>query len=213
MRNQLIILLLLLLPICTHAQVSELMYGRSQGITLGLEKNNTVFLKYNWRNGFSVGAKHTVIVDKVEYQSFRIEGGYTWNNNYITLNATPFVTSDWKGSFYNAGASLGLLSNYYSKYARIGAEYVPYYDSDLKMQHGWAVKGLVNVTKEIALLAEYGRKPDYRIAYKRMYTGVMFQVENLTVMPMLEIPIYDGGLHASHSSVVVNLAYRFEKRR
>lgn len=176
MRNQLIILLFLLLPICTHAQVSELMYGRNQGVSLGLEKNNSVCLEYNWKNGFGVGVKHTVIVDKVEYQSFRIEGGYTWNNNYIALNAIPFVTSDWKGSFYNLGSHIGLLSNYYSKYARLGAEYVPYYDSYLKMQHGWAVKGLVNVIKEIALLAEFSRKPDYRIAYKRVYAGAKFQV-------------------------------------
>lgn len=212
MRNQLIILLFLLLPICTDAQVPELMYGRNQGVTLGLEKNNSVFLEYILKNGFGVGVKHTVIVDKVEYQSFRIEGGYTWNNNYIALNASPFMTSDWKGSFYNVGTHLGVLSNYYSNYARIGAEYVPYYDSDLKMQHGWAVKGLVNVTKEMALLAEYSRKPDFRIAYKRMYAGAKFHVKNLTVTPMLEVPIYDGGLHASHSSVVVNLAYTFAKR-
>lgn len=208
----LLTLSLLLLPFVSQAQLSGAMFDKGQGITIGLEKNSSVFLEYNWKQGFHVGAKHTVIVDKVEYQSLRIEGGYTWMNDYVHLDASPFVTSDWKGSFYNVGLRIGALSNYYSKYVRIGAEYVPYYDSDLKMQHGWAVMGQVNVTKEVALLAEYSRKPDYRIAYKRFYTGAKFHVKNLSVIPMLEVPIYDGGLHASHSSVVVNLAYTFAKR-
>lgn len=181
-----------------------------EGITIGIEKNYSAALEYDWKQGFFVGAKHTLVADKVDYQSFRAMGGYRWRNPYITLSATTFATSDWKASFWNVGAIVQVNSEYLSKYARIGAEYVPYYDSGLGLQHGWSLSGEVNVTRDISLLSEFSRKPDYRIAYKRVYAGVKFHVQNLTVVPMLEIPIYDGGFHASHSSMVVSMSYFFK---
>ena len=204
-----ILILLSFFTTAVYAQFASPLPYMEEGVTIGLEKNYSAFLGYGWKSGFFLNAKLTLVVDKVDYQSFRIEGGYHYVSSYVQLSASPFVASDWNGSFWNVGASIGVTANYFSQYARVGVQYVPYYDSDLKMKHGWSAAGIVNITKEIALLAEYSRKPDYRISYKRMYSGVMFRVNNLTVTPMLEIPIYDGGLHASHSSVVVGLGYRF----
>lgn len=211
MKKAFLALLLCFISLVANAQFSspESIYGK--GFTIGLEKNTSAFLEYEWQKGFFVGAKHTIIIDKVDYQSFRVEGGYNWDNKFVQMTAAPFVTSDWKGSFWNIGMNIMAISNYLSDYARIGAQYVPYYDNDLKMQHGWSVSGMVNITKEIALLAEFSRKPDYRIAYKRVYAGLSFHIKNLTVVPMVEFPIYDSEFHASHSSVVVNVAYTFVK--
>lgn len=213
MRKLFFTIMLLCIPLIGNAQFSDATYLKKQGFSIGLEKNSTAFLDYEWSKGFFVEAKHTVIADKIKYQSFRIEGGYKWDNEYIQLSASPFVTSDWRGSFWNAGMKIGLISNYLSRFFRIGGQYVPYYDCDLKMQHGWSIAGLVNITKEIALFAEYCQKPESRVAYKKVYAGVSFNVRNLVVAPMIEIPIYDGGFHASHSSVAVNLAYTFVNKK
>lgn len=181
-----------------------------EGVTIGIEKNYSAAFEYDWKQGFFVGAKHTLVADKVDYQSFRAMGGYRWRNPYISISSTAFATSDWKASFGNVGAIVQVNSEYFSKYAKIGAEYIPYYDSGLGFQHGWSVSGEVNITRDISLLSEFGRKPDYRIAYKRVYAGAKFHVQNLTVVPMLEIPIYDSGLHASHSGIVVSMSYSFK---
>ncbi len=213
MKKLLFAVMLCCIPIIGNAQFSNSTYLMKQGISVGLEKNTTAFLNYEWNKGFFVKAKHTVIADRVKYQSFRLDGGYKWDNKYVQLAASPFVTSDWRGSFWNVGMEIGIISNYFSQYFRIGGQYVPYYDCDLNMQHGWSIAGLVNITKEIALFAEYCNKPEYRIAYKKVYTGISFNVKNLAVAPMIEIPIYDGDFHGSHSSVAVNLVYTFINKK
>ena len=93
---------------------------------------------------------------------------------------------------------------------KIGAEYIPYYDKDLKFQHGWSVGAQTKLYKQISLFAAYGRKPDYRIAYERLYFGFDFEYKELWVKPMAEIPSYDSGIRWSHSKIVVSMSYNFE---
>lgn len=207
--RKILVLLFSCIATSTFAQFSSPIPSKNNGVTIGLKKNYSAFIEYGWKSGFYMGAKHTVIADRVDYQSFRFVCGYGWTTPYVQFSISPFATSDWKSSFWNMGASLNVSCECFSGHVSMGAEYLPYYDSALDWQSGWALSGAVNLTKELSLIAEYSRRPDYRIAYRRVYVGASFHVSNLVVAPMVEFPLYDAGFHASHSSVIVSMAYRF----
>lgn len=192
-----------------YAQFSNLDVIGLEGLTVGLEKNNSLWADYGFRNGIHVNFKHTVYADKLSKQSWRVSVLYSKDFKIIQTAATAFVTSDWQTSFHNIGCSLRLRNLWKEDIVKIGVEYIPYYDNDLKFQNGWSAGTQIRLYKQISFLAEYGRKPDYRIAYKRMYLGFDFSELNLCVRPMLEIPFYDSGLQWNHSKVVVSMFYNF----
>lgn len=179
-----------------------------EGISLGLEKNKILFLEYA-KNGFSGRVKQTLTADKAKYQYFRIEGGYDFHTEFVDLSCDVFYSSEWHLESFTIGSQVTLISSIYDKYGNIAVRYVPYYDRDLKFHNGWSVSGKVNLTKSISLVAEYGNVPDFRIAYNRLYLGAIFTVKNLSVYPVLEIPLYENEIHLSHSQMVVSICYTF----
>lgn len=211
MKKLCIIIACMCVSMVCRAQFTSPMYNDQRAWSVGLDKNTSVYVNHSWMSGFHTAFKHTVIADKVEYQSYRLDGGYLWSNPYVNIDASPFFTGDWKMSFWNVGLQLSAVNQWKSEYFRCGIKYIPYYDSELRMQHGWAVGLEANVSKDVSLIMEYGRTPEYRIAYNRLYAGVVFKVFNLMVKPMFEMPIYDTGIHPSHGKVVVSLSYGFGK--
>ncbi len=199
----------LLISVHCYSQFSDLDMVHVDGLSVGLEKNNSILAGYGLKNGIHVLAKHTAIADELSRQSWRISALYGADLKILQIMASPFFSSDWKTTFYNLGLSLKLRNLWKDNIVRIGAEYVPYYDTDLKFQHGWSVGGQARLYKQISLFAEYGRKPDYRIAYERMYWGFSIPVTNLCVKPMIEIPSYDSGIRWSHSKIVISMYYDF----
>lgn len=195
-----------------YAQSSGLNVIGLEGITIGLEKNNSIILDYGFRHGIHISFKHTVYADKLSKQNWRVSVMYSKKLKIIQTAANAFVSSDWCTSFYNIGCSLKLSNLWEEDIAKIGLEYIPYYDKDLKFQNGWSAGAQIKIYKQISFLAEYGCKPDYRIAYKRLYMGFEFSALNLCVKPMLEIPFYDSGLKLNHSKVVVSMFYNFLNR-
>lgn len=199
----------LLLSVHCQAQFSDLNIVDENGLTVGLEKNTSVWADYGFKNGIHVRVKHTAIVDDLERQNWRVLASYSTKMKVVQAIASPFVTSDWYTSFYNVGFFLKLRNLWRDDIIKIGVEYIPYYDKDLKFQNGWAVGAQMRIYKQIALFAEYGRKPDYRIAYEKMYFGSDITVKDLCVKPMIEIPSYDSGIRWTHSKIVVSMSYSF----
>ncbi len=206
-----IVLLSFLLSISIHirGQFSDVDIVSVKGLNLGLEKNSSIIADYSFGNGIHVNVKHTAIADELSRQSWRVSASYNADLRYVQATGTPFITSDWKTSFYNLGFSLKLRNLWRDDNFKIGAEYVPYYDNELKFQNGWAIGAELRLYKHISLFAEYGRRPDYRIAYERMYLGFDISVMNLCVKPMIEIPSYDSGIRWTHSKIVVSMYYTF----
>lgn len=178
------------------------------GLALGIEKNKSLFVEYGYKR-FNARLKQTIIIDKPQYQSLRIEGGYTLDAFYFDLTCDLFYSTDWYICDYNFGTQISLVSKVFDKYGNLGFSYIPYYDSEQKGNNGWSVSGKVNVAKDISLVAEYGNVPDFRIAYNRLYLGAIFTVKNLFVYPVLEIPLYENETHLSHSKMVVSMCYTF----
>lgn len=182
------------------------------GISIGIEKNKSFFIEYG-NKGFNARMKHTIIVDRIKYQNFRVEGGYFFNTKSVDLTCDLFYSSDWNFSNYNIGSQISLISRIFDKYGNIGISYVPYYDKELKFNNGWTVSGKVNATKEISFVVEYGKVPDYYIAYNRLYIGAILKVNNLSVYPLIEIPIYESESHFSHSQMLVSVCYTLGKKK
>lgn len=107
------------------------------------------------------------------------------------------------------GTQITVVSKIFDTYGNLGLSYIPYYDLELKVNNGWSVSSKINIIDNISFVAEYGSVPDYRIAYKRLYLGVIFKVKNLVVYPMSEILLYESEPHLSHSQVVVSMCYAF----
>lgn len=196
--------------ISANAQLVSPTTQYKEGISLGLEKNKILFLEYA-KNGFVGRVKQTLIADKAKYQYFRVEGGYDFQTEFVDMAIDVFYSSEWLFESYNIGSQISFTSSIYDKYGNIAVRYIPYYDKDLKFNNGWSVSGKLNVTETISFVAEYGRVPDFRIAYKRLYLGAIFTVKNLSVYPILEIPLYDNEIHLSHSQVCVSLSYTLGK--
>lgn len=194
-----------------YAQFSSALPVEKKGFSIGVEKNFSAFLEYGWTKGFHVAFKHTVIADKLEYQSFRFEGGYVWRPKFVDVDFCPFAATDWKASFVNVGMKIILKNSIFSDKVRVGVQYIPVFDNETKFLNGWSVGVEGQVHKNISIFAEYGNYPDFRVSYKRLYAGLSFCVKNLQVRPMFEMPFYDSGLHPSHGKVVVNVCYMFEK--
>ena len=209
MNRVLFLFLLMFVSVQSHGQLSDINIVNVSGLTVGLEKNYSIWVDYGFKNGIHINAKHSVIADKLSKQSWRLSASYSVNINIIQATATPFISSDWFTSFYNMGFSVKLVNLWKDNIVKIGAEYIPYYDKDLKFQHGWAVGAQTKLYKQISLFAEYGRKPDYRIAYERMYLGFDIKTRDLCVKPMIEIPSYDSGIRWTHSKIVVSMCYSF----
>ena len=199
------------MSIQSHGQFADVELTNKRWLTLGLEKNNSVWADYGFKNRIHISGKHTAIADKLSEQSWRLSASYIANIDVIQATVNPFVTSDWNTSFYNLGLSVKLRNLWKNNIVKIGTEYIPYYDKDLKFQHGWAVGVQTKFYKQISLFAEYGRKPDYRIAYERMYLGFDIAYKEICVKPMIEIPSYDSGIRWTHSKIVVSMSYNFEK--
>lgn len=211
---RLILCLLIISKAClSYAQFTETNLKDVEGLSVGLEKNTSLWLDYGFKSGVHVKMKHTAIADNFSRQMWRAEVAYDFSNKYFAIHANPFVASDWKTSFVNIGSYLSINNIWKNDFFQIGAEYVPFYDSELKFQNGWAAAAQVSLFKDVSLFAEYGKKPDYRIAYQRLYMGLTFKVLNLMVKPMLEVPFYDSGLQIDHSKVVVSFSYSFQKRK
>ena len=204
-----ILIVFLLLSVRGFAQFSGFNMVNVDGLSVGLEKNNSVWADYAFKNGFHINIKHTAIADELSRQSWRISALYGMDLKVVQAVATPFVTSDWKTSFYNFGLSLKFRNLWKDKIVKFGVEYIPYYDKELRFQNGWAVGTQVRLYKQVSCFTEYGRNPDYRIAYERMYLGFVIEAKDLCVKPMLELPSYDSGIRWTHSKIVVSLYYNF----
>ncbi len=213
--NKLYLTLLSLLCLCSNvwAQFSDSDLRPVNGLSIGLEKNNSLWVDYGFEKGIHLNVKHTAIADKLPRQSWRIGASYNFTPKYIQLNLNPFITSDWYASFVNVGCSFKLSNLLKDDKFKIGAEYMPYYDNDLTFQNGWSIAAQVHVYKALSLLSEFGRKPDYRIAYKRFYIGLEAKISDLSVKPLLEIPIYDSGVRFDHSKIVVSCFYTFHSKK
>lgn len=207
------VFILVLLGIPLFAQYSDSDLKSRDGVSIGIEKNNSVWLDYCFKKGFHICLKHTAIADKLHRQSWRMGASYDLTPKYVKINLNLFLTSDWYTSFVNTGCSFKLTNQWKGDVFRIGVEYVPYYDNDLKFQYGWAVAAQVRVHKDMSLFAEYGRKLDYRILYQRAYVGFEIKVAALYVKPMLEIPVYDSGIRFDHSKVVISTFYTFKHKK
>jgi len=207
MSRYILVFLLFLFSVYCHGQFSDVYIVNVKGLSIGLEKNSSVWADYGLKNGIHVNVKHTAIADELDKQCWRISAMYGTDLKVVQAIASPFVTSDWYTSFYNAGMSLKFRNLWKEDIIKIGVEYVPYYDKELKFQNGWSVGVQTKLYKKISILAEYGRKPDYRIAYERMYLGFDITTKDLSVMPMLEIPSYDSGIRWTHSKIVVSMYY------
>lgn len=204
---------MLFLSIKAFAQFSDSDLRETDGLSVGIEKNNSGWIDYGLKNGLHVNVKHTLIADKLPRQSWRVSASYNFAPKYVLVSVAPFVTSDWYTSFVNIGSSIKVSNLWRADQFMIGAEYVPYYDSDLKFQNGWAFAAQARIHKNISLFAEYGRKPDYRIAYERAYLGFEVKVLDLNVKPMLEIPVYDSGVRFDHSKIQVSACYTFHIKK
>lgn len=211
MSRYLIVFLLFLCSISCYGQFSDYIVDVNK-LSMGLEKNNSLWVDYGFKNGINVNFKHTAIADELSLQSWRISALCSSDLKIVRAIVTSFVTSDWHTSFYNIGLSLKLSNLYKDNIVKLGAEYVPYYDKDLKFQNGWAVGAQTRLYKQISLFLEYGRKPDYRIAYERLYLGFDISAMDLRVKPMIEIPSYDSGIRWTHSKIVVSMYYTFGYR-
>lgn len=201
------------LSINALAQFSDTNLRETDGLSVGIEKNNSGWIDYGLNNGLHANIKHTLIADKLPRQSWRVGASYNFAPKYVQVNVAPFVTSDWYASFVNVGSSIQVSNLWMADRFMIGAEYVPYYDSDLKFQNGWAFAAQARIHKNISLFAEYGRKPDFRIAYERAYLGFDIKVLDLNVKPMLEIPVYDSGVRFDHSKIQVSACYTFHIKK
>lgn len=207
MSRYIFVFFLFLCSVHCHGQFSDVCVSNVRRLSIGLEKNNSVWADYGFKNGIHVNIKHTAIADDLDRQSWRVSASYGTELKVVQTNASPFVTSDWYTSFYNFGLSLKIWNLWKDKTVKVGVEYIPYYDKDLKFQNGWAIGAQTRLYKQISIFAEFGRKPDYRIAYERMYLGFDITAKDLCVKPMIEIPSYDSGIRWNHSKVVVSMYY------
>lgn len=213
--NKIVIILLASLCFCSNvlAQFSDSDLRKVEGFTIGVEKNNSGWIDYRFKHGIHLNVKHTLIADKLPRQSWRIGASYNFEPKYIQLNLNPFITSDWYASFVNVGCSMKLSNLLKEDKFKIGVEYLPYYDNDLSFQNGWSVAAQVHLYKAISMLSEFGRKPDYRIAYKRLYFGFEAKISELCVKPLLEIPLYDSGVRFDHSKIAISTYYTFKSKK
>ena len=195
----------------TYAQFSEINYLDVKGTSIGIEKNSMAVLDYGFKNDIHLNLKHSMEANTMKYQYFQIGAFYALNSTYVQLCINPFFSSDYQASYINAGMGISVLSNWKNEYFRIGFSIMPCYDTDMKYQTDWAVSVSFKLYREISVFMEYSRKPEYRIAYKRAYAGLVFRTGNICVKPMLRIPYYDSGLRLDHSKVVISMAYFFNK--
>lgn len=197
-----------MLSMNSFAQFSEMNMANAKGWSLGLVKNDMLFADYGLNNGLHFQLKQSLIADELKQEYDVLSVSYKLPVSAVELLAEAFAGTDWHGSYLNAGSRISIAGG--SEGFKIGAAVIPYYDSDLDYQTGWSFAASAKLYKDISLFGEFGRQPEYRIAYNRAYLGFDIKYAHLDIKPMLQIPCYDSGVRLDHSKVVVSLSYNFK---
>lgn len=204
-----IVVLLFLFNTKAFSQFSESDLRMVTGLSVGLEKNNTGWIDYGFSSGFHINVKHTLTPIELVEQNWGIGLSYNHKFNFFQFSFSPSITSNWNTSFINIGGALKLSNLWKYNIIKLGIEYIPYYDTDLKFQNGWALAAQTKIHKDISIFCEYGKKADYRIIYKRIYAGFEVKLLDLCVKPLLQIPIYYSGMKLTQSQILVSAYYTF----
>jgi len=193
-----------------YSQFSETDLRTVTGLSVGLEKNNIGWVDYGFNSGFHINIMHTIAPRELNEQNWRFGISYNRGFKYLQIALSPFMNSNWNLSFANVGTSIKVSNFWKHNLFRLGVEYIPHYDTNIKFHNAWAFAVQAKLFKNISILCEYGEKPDYRIAYKRIYAGFEVKVLNLYLKPLLEIPIHDSGIKLKSSRVLVSAYYTFK---
>ena len=107
MKKWILGMLLFTIAMPINAQLISPSSMYQDGLSLGLEKNKSLFVEYGYKR-FNAKLKQTIIVDRPQYQFLRIEGGYTLDAYYLDLTCDLFYSTDWNFGNYNLGSQISL---------------------------------------------------------------------------------------------------------
>lgn len=89
----LILLLFIIGTIPINAQLISPASMYQNGLSLGLEKNKSLFVEYGYKR-FNAKLKQTIIIDRPQYQFLRVEGEYTLDAYCFDLACDLFYSTD-----------------------------------------------------------------------------------------------------------------------
>lgn len=197
MKRVIILLLIMMLYEMANAQ-----------FYIGLRDSKYAFVGYEWNSGWNIKLDQSIFDEGFKNQYIRCTGKYQGHIRHFDFTMSSFAGTTYNDSFYDLGASI--KGTYHPlKWLGIGAEINPRYDSGYKYETCYMLGTDFYINDEIALLAQYNTIPEYRISEKRAKVGLRFTVNNLTVSPMLSLPI-EGNAKALR--VLVGFQYEFPKR-
>ena len=205
-----ILFILFQLIVCPiYAQLSKL-NDLHKGFSLGIEKNSMGVINYGISDYLYFHLKHSLLADALKTQYIQLSSTIDFEKKNTKLQLMPFISFDYDASYFNYGCDFSLIQDFHVNETKIGVSFIPYYDTILKYSSGWAISGQTEIINDISFFVEYTRRPEYRIADKKMYLGFSFYSGKLIVKPMLKTPIYDSGIRLDHSQVILNFNYLFK---
>lgn len=171
---------------------------------IGLRDNNYAYLSYTLHDSWMFKIEHSAFTESFKYQYFRINAGYLKNVWKAEIEGTPYFGTTYKNNFYNLGLQAS-VTLHAVKWIDAKVTVNPHYDSFYGYNTCFLGGVAVNATKNISIIAQYSDIPEYRIKEERLRVGFNFHVRNLSVSPILSVPINSD----SKSRLLVSFDYRF----
>ncbi len=174
---------------------------------VGIRDTRYVYAGYTWDKKFSVQLEHSIYSEKMQYQYVRLYAGYqhTFFDN-LSFKVSPYYGMTWNNNYRNGGVLFDLSYNY--KRAGVYGILNPHYDSTFHYETMFRLGAKFDITRQIAVCADYNTIPVYRQSEKSVRAGFDFKVKNLSVSPMLSIPVA-GNQKLNYVSVLLSFNYVF----
>lgn len=97
--------------------------------------------------------------------------------------------TQYKHDYYDFGSRFTLLIQPFPNILQVTGIYQPFYDSELKGEHGYQFQITAIPLEEVQLFLGLKNIPDYRDVEQRYLAGATFKVRNLRVSPEISTPI------------------------
>ncbi len=175
-------------------------------VHIGLRENKYAQIGYGFKEDWQITLEHSIYAEKFGFQKVRLYAEYkhSWGN--AQLRANSYISTLWNGDYQDYGIALTGRYQLFIPWA-IEATINPHYDSQYGYKTCYAISTDIHIIKALSAVAQYTTIPEYRLSEKRFRVGFNLSHGNLSVTPLLSIPV-EGNIKSIR--VLCSFHYKFK---
>ena len=126
--------------------------------------------------------------EKIGFQYVRAIAEANFSIEHLMISYKLYSGLLYNQNFYDVGADLKLDYTLVNR-IELFADVSPHYDSGYEYKTNYGVGTSVRLYKGMWLVGQYTTVPEYRMSEKRIRAGFIFKENNLSVTPVISIPV------------------------